>query len=280
MIVLNQYISIDNEYFYNKNLIAKNTIMINDYFNEEGKPIKYNVFIEKNGNIIPFFKYMAMIDAIPTKWRKVLKTHKLNENCCDINEMPYCQVSETNVKNIFMVSSRELYWELINHTPLQPSCINAWNQRLPTEIDKSTWEKLFILPFRCTQNINVKEVQVKILHRFYASKSLIAKWDNETSDICMFCKIEIANIFHTFTGCTYVKQFWRDIENWLQPILSLYTAKLDATNMLFGIVPYTMGNHCINHCLMYCRYYIHFESINNVTPFKALLISKDITRMY
>ena len=50
------------------------------------------------------------------------------------------------------------------------------------------------------------------------------------------------------------------------PLFYPYTAKLEAMNMLFGIVPYAIGNHAINHCLMYCRYFIHLEVRNNNCP--------------
>ena len=209
---------------------------------------------------------MSLVDAIPPNWRKLLKTQTFEKTCCNINEQPHCHVSQTIIRNVFMVSSRELYWAMINQNALQPSCIKAWNQRLDIDVEKSTWEMLFVLPFRCVQNITVKEMQLKILHRFYASKSLIAKWDNETDEMCCLCKSDSANITHTFIGCTQLKIFWGEIENWLKETLALYTAKLEVANMLFGIVPYTIGNHCINHCLMYCRYFIHLETIAKTIP--------------
>ena len=33
-----------------------------------------------------------------------------------------------------------------------------------------------------------------------------------------------------------------------------------------GILPYTIGNHCINHCLLYCKYYIHVQHTNKKKP--------------
>ena len=170
LVILNQYISINNEYFFDKNLVDKNTLMINDFFCEEGRPLKHNQFTEKHGNILSHFKYMSLVDAIPPNWRKLLKTQTFEKTCCNINEQPHCHVSQTIIRNVFMVSSRELYWAMINQNALQPSCIKAWNQRLDIDVEKSTWEMLFVLPFRCVQNITVKEMQLKILHRFYPIK--------------------------------------------------------------------------------------------------------------
>ena len=265
IIVLNRYISIDNQYFYNKKLILNNLIMIHNFFNENGTPIKYDTFVQNHGNIISRFKYMTIIDAIPLGWRKILKTKTIEADCCNINEDPFCQINKVD-RNVFRMTSRELYWAMIYNNLLQPSCIQAWNLRLHTQIQNATWEKIFILPFQCTQNINVKMLQLKIIHRFYASQSLISKWDTETNATCCLCKTHIANLLHTFQTCIHVKSFWAEIEKWLKDIMILYTAELKEPIILFGIVPYTIGNHCINHCLMYCKLFIHMEHANERIP--------------
>ena len=267
LIVLNQYISIDNKYVYNNKLILNKKIMINDFFKPEGKPLSYNEFIEKEGNIVSFFDYIAYIDAIPRKWKKLLRNQTISTICFNINEQPVCHISNTiQYRNVFMMSSRELYWSMLNENLLSPSCINAWNKRLVTKIENTTWEKLFILPFKCTQNIHVKDFQLKIIHRFYASNSLVSKWDKDTKGSCDLCKFENANILHIFVECPYTQKFWENIDKWLRPVVFPYTAELDSLNMLFGIVPYSLGNHCVNHCLIYCRFFIHSETRNSNKP--------------
>ena len=240
--------------------------MINDFFTEEGKPLPHSNFIANNGKIISFFKYMAMIDAIPCKWRKMLRNQFLNQNCCNLDEQPFCQLTNTIHRNVFIMSSRELYWTMINEKTLQPSCVEAWNSRLNLNLENSTWEKIFTLPFKCTLHAEIKDFQIKILHRFYASNSLVSKWDKDKKGSCSLCNFEKANIQHIFTECMFTQQFWENIDNWIRPLSFPYTAKLEAMNMLFGIVPYAIGNHAINHCLMYCRYFIHLEVRNNNCP--------------
>ena len=243
-IVFNQHISIDNKYLYNENLILNKTVMINDFFYADGKPLSYNDFTEKNGNIISFFKHMAIIDAIPKKWRKTLRNQAVNPICCNIDEQPVCHITKTIHRNVFIITSRELYWTMLNEKILIPSCISAWNSRLNLQHEHTTWEKFFILPFKCMQNIQLKDFQLKILHRYYASKNLVSKWDKDTTGSCDLCNFEKSNILHIFVECIYTQQFWEHIDNWLRPIIFPYTARLDSSNMLFGIVPYAVGNHC------------------------------------
>ena len=109
-------------------------------------------------------------------------------------------------------------------------------------------------------------MQLKILHRFYPCQSLVSKWDKETSDICKLCKSESANLLHTFWECKIMKTFWNSISEWLTPVIFQYTANLTCLNILFGLLPYTIGNHCSNHCLLYCKYYVHIEILNNKMP--------------
>ena len=266
LIIYNQHITINNNYFYNKKLASEKIMLINDYFSKEGKPLSYNQFIQINGNIISHFSYIAIIDAIPLKWRKVLKTSKLNTDCCSIEEMPTCKLNEKIDRNVYMMSSKELYWISISQNLIQPSCINAWNSRLDIEIESKSWDHFFTLPFRCVQDIDVKALQLKIIHRIYASKSLVSKWDKDTKELCCICSADKANILHTFQDCYHVRLFWLGIEDLIRPILFTYVARLDIVNILFGIIPYTFGNHSLNHCLTYCRYFIHLETIHGKRP--------------
>lgn len=142
---------------------------------------------------------------------------------------------------------------------IPPTCIKSWNDKLHLDYNIEQWEKIFTLPFRCTNDINIKNFQLKILHRFYACQSLVSKWDKDTDQICILCKKEIANILHTFWGCENIKIFWKLISDWLTPILLQYTANLNHEKIFFGIIPYTVGNHCLNHCLFYCKQFIHQE---------------------
>ena len=87
-IILNQHISIDNKYIYEPTLIRNNLFLINDYFDEHGKAWNFKTFSEKNGNTITCFKYMSLIDAIPYKWRKIMKTQRIDINICNAKEPP------------------------------------------------------------------------------------------------------------------------------------------------------------------------------------------------
>ena len=67
-------------------------------------------------------------------------------------------------------------------------------------------------------------------------------------------------------GLPVMTTFWEIISEWLTPVIFQYTTNLTCVNILFGILPYTIGNHCCNHCLLYCKFYVHLALWNNNTP--------------
>ena len=122
---------------------------------------------------------------------------------------------------------------------------------------------LFILPFKCSSESKIRINQLKILHRFYPCQSLVSKWDKEKSEICSSCKKEKDTITHMFYKCHTVNKFWKELIEFLDidilPTLSL-------TQVLFGILPYTLSNHSINHLLLHCKYFIHLQKTQNIIP--------------
>ena len=180
---------------------------------------------------------------------------------CNIDEQVTCKVNN-NDKCIRLITSKDIYWNLIDENTIPPTCIKSWNDRLEITYDPKKWENIFLLPFQCTNDLKIKELQMKILHRFYPCQSLVAKWDKETSKICYLCNEDVANIAHTFWKCKVISAFWDDILQWLMPAIFQYTSNLDSEKILFGILPYTVGNHCVNHCLFYCKYHIHVQQLN------------------
>ena len=130
LIVYNQHISIDNKYIYEPLLIKNNVIQINDFFDEDGKAWKFQNFCNRKGNLITFYKYISIIDAIPATWRKILKSQKIDLNICNINEQPMCKIKENVEKSVFIISSREIYWTLMNENITLPTCVNSWNTRM------------------------------------------------------------------------------------------------------------------------------------------------------
>ena len=262
----NKFIKIDNKPINIPSLREHNIYMINNFFDNEGKPIKYKSFCDLYGNLISEFKYISLIDAIPANWRNLLKQQNTNDttNILDINQNPTLYVNK-NLKDINNTKSREVYWTLINKNEKTPTCIESWKKE-SLDFGTKQWESIFILPFRSVSDIKIRELQLKIIHRFYPSQCLVSKWDKDVDEICYLCHTDVANTSHTFSECKVIIEFWNSLSDVIAPILSLYSASLNSKQILFGIIPYTLGNHCINHCILHGKNYIHLERMQSRKP--------------
>ena len=264
-IVYNKYITTDKKCITNQSLYEPKLITINDFVDCNGKFKSFQQFSTDNGNILKHYDYMCIIDSIPKEWRKMLKATRIDQQMCVTNE-GICLILHNNIaKSIHAVASKEIYWHLINETLVLPTCIKSWNDRLELNLDQTNWKQIFLLPFQCTNDVKVRDLQIKILHRFYPCKSLISKWDNEAQDICNLCGKNNANILHTFYDCHKIVEFYMSLYMLLEKVISMYVKEIKNNIVLFGILPYTVGNHCINHCFLYSKYYLHIKHTTKKT---------------
>jgi hypothetical protein len=101
--------------------------------------------------------------------------------------------------------------------------------------------------------------QYKLIHRCYATNSIISKWDNSKSAICDICNKK-ANIVHNFFSCDDVKQFWSAIENWYASIYKTPTLIFSLKDIIF-VKCIGAKLDCLNHMLLYAKYFIHRQSV-------------------
>ena len=190
-----------------------------------------------------------------------------------MGEDPYCILGQ-NEYNVYKVNSSDIYWYNIKKFKISATCIKSWNDRINIDIDETMWKAIFTLPHKCVNDFKIKDIQIKIIHRFYPCQSLVSKWDKDTSNICNLCNNGIADIIHTFYECECLQQFWYNIENWLSSLNLNYNVTLNCTNVLMGFIPFSFKSHCINHCLLYSKFFIHTERKNDKIPsFKKFLNS-------
>ena len=87
------------------------------------------------------------------------------------------EICESQVTTLNNVSSQKCYWSIVKKVITKPTCINSWESK-GFVFNDETWKKLFLLPKCTTYNIKITMLQYKILHRIYASKSKVSKFEN------------------------------------------------------------------------------------------------------
>ena len=258
MIWYNKYIKIDDKPFFNADMYRSGIHCLNDLINTEGKIYKYNELINRYNTNIRHFEYIKIIDAIPAEWRRKIQCCSFSTNMVKNKESPHVKINNID-KNILVITSKEMYLKLLKCNETPPTCIAKWNEKLNLTLSSKDWEYIFTLPKYTLSDTKVMELQLKIIHRCYATDSIISKWDNSKSEHCLKCKNK-ANILHNFFECTEVGSFWNHFKTKAKTANITTPTTLTAPDILFG--KYKQAKYdAFNHCCMYAKYYIHRQYI-------------------
>ena len=157
---------------------------------------------------------MCLIDAIPLTWKKILKNQvRRDEQIGEINNNILTVKIGNKLISVGKLEMQDIYFAILDNKNVEPSCIKAWSERLYLDLSDSEWSDIFILPKFSVKDIRIREFQYKIIHRFYACDSKVAKWDVTVKSNCKFCNNGIANILHTFYECRLALDFWQRADN-------------------------------------------------------------------
>ena len=232
----NKHILIQKKNIFFKDWYDKGVIFLSDLMNEEGKIISYETFREKYNIKCNQLKFMGLIDAIPRHLRK-------------------CQTFDTNLKmfNIFLLKSKIIYWKHIELIQKEASCIISWNQNCNIKFTLDEWKVIFYLPQTLTSHTKILEMQLKILHRVYATDSYVSNFDKSVNKTCIVCNVK-NDIVHWFYECICLKPFLELFENWLTRYIEM-NIKLDKKVMIFGYIE--EKNFLVNYCILYAKMFIN-----------------------
>ena len=252
----NRYIKIANQSLFIKKLYENGLIFINDLL-ENNNFLSYERVIEKYGNHITMYYYMCIKDAIPLKWRSIIK----NNNLLYVNpknETVFIKLN-TKEKPVNLLKSREVYSFFNTQFIIQPSCVKTWFEKYFIEFSSAEWKKIFCLSRMITSDTKLIEFQFKIIHRVFPTDSYVSNFDNTVSKICNLCHVE-NNIPHMFVDCVKVNQFWQSCKLWLAGIegndINLSTSKI-----IFGI--HSGSKLYINFCILHAKWFININRQEN-----------------
>ena len=257
----NKNITINGNCTFSKSMYKCGILLVHDIVNSNGTIMSHDALKQKYDTNINFLNYHSLTQALPSNWKKILKSQIIKENAISKSEAPHLAING-NDKNIKLVETKEIYLTLLSKNEKTPSCVSAWNERLQENISEEEWAKIFTLPRTTTCETSVLNIQYKILHRCYATNSKISKWDNTKSEMCNTCNLK-ANISHNFYLCAELQHFWYKFETWyVASFDDLKELKLSITDVLFGKHKNARYD-TLNHALLYAKYFIHKQFIQN-----------------
>ena len=158
---------------------------------------------------------------------------------------------------------------LNKRTMLQPNCILKWEKKYDIKFSDFQWKSIFQMPSLLFQSTKIREFQFKILHRAYASDSVVSNFDKSISKMCQLCDVK-NDIIHMFVECRKVENFWNSLQLWYNSINNS-PMTLDKRFIIFGVLTNPL-DVAMNFCILYAKWYIHLQKIaKRDVSFKAYL---------
>ena len=146
---------------------------------------------------------MAIIDALPTQWRRHLKTCNDFEKNLTLCNSAHLHLNGHSV-SLDKIASKNIYKEIRVKFEIIPRA-----QLRYTEIynDSLEWDQIHRIPFKVAIDTNSREFQYKVLHRYLATNMFLHKIGLAPSPLCTFCKRESESFEHLLIKCDYSSKF-------------------------------------------------------------------------
>jgi hypothetical protein len=256
------HIKIDNKSLFNKDLYCVGVTYIGDILNKNGRFMSNNEIYKKYSVRLTNYYYMSLIDAIPSEWRKKIKSSHLVPICP--KEEAIFLTLKNKSKPINLVKSKEIYWYLNDKNKCTPTCIKSWNDKYDINFTDLEWKHIFSLPISITADTKLREFQFKIIHRAYATDSVVSNFDASVEKNCKICHKK-NNIIHLFVECSKVDNLWKEFIAWYNRIES-QSIKLTAKDIIFGCLRTNMPIY-LNFCILHLKWFIHTKRKEDLMPY-------------
>jgi hypothetical protein len=260
--------------------IYRQQIWNNKHITVEHKPIKYNEWINYGiqyiGDIIDekrdimsqtkledkyhirckYLQYQSVKSAIPNHWKQIVKENK--GSVCFDTKQTTCAIKMGNMyQQLNNITTKEVYWYLVQNITHRPTSENKWNEKLPFIIDEDMWTLIYTNDKYVTTDTYVQNLQYKITHRILACNKNLYTWKIRPNNECEQCKC-IDTIEHFLLECETTYTFWQQIFNWWAASMETWF-QVNTYEIIFGI-PNEFNEpivNQINFIILYGKYYIY-----------------------
>ena len=247
----NSRVRIANRVLFWKNWYDKGLKCFKDMLSFNGDILNLTQFKHKFNMNINFLDYFSLVDAIPQKWKRAVKTVKLDDNT---NSQEKFVLKITNVKQVCKLVHKKCTQRIIK-TPVSElkwaDHFNEWDLN---------WRDVYLIPLIATLSTRIRYFQYKILHRYLAVNKLLKKMGIVNSELCTFCNLEIEDIQHFFWNCSRLTTFWNEFQN----CILRNSFDLNARDIILGFVDIDKIKY--NFILLFAKYYIYNCKWDNSKP--------------
>ena len=258
---LNENITISNNHINWDSWKDKGINIIHDIVNKAGHFLTTQEIEQKYNFKCDFLQYNKLKDAIPSPWRKLLKTIQIPEETMNFRESLHVNVGKST-KSINLVKNKEIYWTFVNDIRIQSIITNKLERELGIQEDK--WKEVFTMP-RVVTNTKIRAFQYKLLYNLTPTNSYLKKISKSDTDKCNWCT-EIDNTTHYFATCSNLTPFWNSLATWCHGMLE-EEINFTVNNVLVGILEKSMKYETLNAILLMAKWHLYKNKLNQSDTF-------------
>ena len=122
---------------------------------------------------------------------------------------------------------------------------------------------MYSIPYCATIYTKLRSFQFKINHNILYTNEKLYKIGKVESPLCCMCNMQIETFVHLFVECEKIKPFWRKTSELLHPY---GIDKINATEIILGILTNERTNNITNHILLEAKYYIYVCKLEKTMP--------------
>ena len=191
---------------------------------------------------VDFLTYNLLLRAIPQKWKEMLANSPyMHMTDKERSEPPNIWVNDQEV-SVAMIRSKHYYkHRIINKTP---KAIVRWEELGYIDMN---WEKVFMIPYKCTKSTQIQSLQYRILNRYIPTKRYLYIRQLIGSPQCAECGVD-ETLEHFFYRCSSINSIWAKIFTELGK-----TTDNNVRSVLFGI---SGERHSVNLIILLVKQYI------------------------
>ena len=132
---------------------------------------------------------------------------------------------------------------------------------------KTSLGKRFFFKIHKIQEVRLKWMQMRIVHRILATNAVLEKMNVVTHARCTFCDTEKDSIRHLFWECEYVKRFWNRLEMLLKDKCAVaLNVKFTEKLVLFGLEQNFQTDTVFDYIVLEAKSFVYKCKLNKCTP--------------
>ena len=205
-------------------------IQVKDIVDNTGKFLKLDDILAKLPLRLTHLEYIGLLQAIPKDWHEKLKVNSEGEQA----NTDLTLSIKSRLKSIYKITSRDIYWELIDSKSKNPTSLETWLDLFPF-LETIDWAEIFKLANRITHEPALQTLQYKILNRTLNCRHNLCNWKITQSDLCNYCQDKsVDTLEHHLVFCPISVEFWNSLKWWINDHMDV-TFQFSTCEILLGV---------------------------------------------